>query len=44
MVGVDRDPFTGKKKLLLISDGFEKSMDGYLRQMVIDQLCVGESV
>jgi hypothetical protein len=43
MIGVDRDPFSGKKKLFLISNAFEKSMDGYLSKMVVDQLCAGKS-
>jgi hypothetical protein len=37
--GMHTDPFTGKKKIVLIDDQYEKSFDGYLREVVYGQLC-----
>ena len=42
--GLHVDPFTGKKKIVLVSDKYEKSIDEYLREVVYGQLCGRVSV
>jgi hypothetical protein len=42
--GVHKDPFTNKKKIVLISDDFEKSIDGNLRQTFSSHFGISEKV
>jgi nicotinamide mononucleotide adenylyltransferase len=38
LVGTYEDPFTKKKKIVLVSDQFEKNLDRLLRQIMQSQL------